>query len=248
MRSIGGVEYDVQDSKPLIAYQSLDYLRAFYNNRIAWSRLELHALRRRARSRCGGATSSTSSAAGRATTRARTSSSRSVCTRCSDEQGRPYRGLPPRRRRGHGRARTTVRKLVAQRERWQRVILETWWANRHMCFNRRYGDGRTSRHARSTSSRRSWPPSSSCVAITLLVVGAVSGHVEWWQFAGVTLAITLVNSVFNAGALLMVDLEARVYNERAARPALCADAAGAGRLPTDHGVGAAQGDVAVPPR
>ena len=40
MRSIGGVEYDIQDSKPLIAYQSLDYLRAFYNNRIAWSRLE----------------------------------------------------------------------------------------------------------------------------------------------------------------------------------------------------------------
>ena len=33
----------------------------------------------------------------------------------------------------------TVRKLVAQRERWQRVILETWWAYRHMCFNRRYG-------------------------------------------------------------------------------------------------------------
>ena len=32
-----------------------------------------------------------------------------------------------------------MRKLVAQRERWQRVILETWWAYRHMCFNRRYG-------------------------------------------------------------------------------------------------------------
>ena len=33
----------------------------------------------------------------------------------------------------------TVRKLVAQRERWQRVILETVWANRRMWFNRRYG-------------------------------------------------------------------------------------------------------------
>jgi hypothetical protein len=31
----------------------------------------------------------------------------------------------------------------------------------------------------------------------------------------VTLAITLVNSIFNAGALLMVDLQARVYKKRA---------------------------------
>ena len=32
-----------------------------------------------------------------------------------------------------------MRKLVAQRERWQRVILETWWANRRMLLNPRYG-------------------------------------------------------------------------------------------------------------
>ena len=33
----------------------------------------------------------------------------------------------------------TVRKLIAQRERWQRVILETVVAYRRMMFRRRYG-------------------------------------------------------------------------------------------------------------
>jgi cellulose synthase/poly-beta-1,6-N-acetylglucosamine synthase-like glycosyltransferase len=37
---VGGADYDIPDSSPLIAYQALDYLRAFYSNRIAWSRLE----------------------------------------------------------------------------------------------------------------------------------------------------------------------------------------------------------------
>ena len=140
MRSIGGVEYDIPDSKPLIAYQSLDYLRAFYNNRIAWSRLELHALRCRARSRCGGGTSSTSFSGW---SRDYTCEDIELTFRVHEVLRRAGAsvsgGLPPRSGRGDGRARTTVRKLVAQRERWQRVILETWWAYRHMCFNRRYG-------------------------------------------------------------------------------------------------------------
>jgi hypothetical protein len=94
------------------------------------------------------------------------------------------------------------------------VILETWWAYRHMCFNRRYGAvGLLGMPFYLVSEIVA--PVFELVAITLLVVGTVSGHVEWWQFAGVTLAITLVNSVFNAGALLMVDLQARVYNKRA---------------------------------
>ena len=32
------------DRRPFMAYQHLDYLRAFFNNRLAWSRLGLHAL------------------------------------------------------------------------------------------------------------------------------------------------------------------------------------------------------------
>ena len=40
-----------------------------------------------------------------------------------------------------------VRKLVSQRERWQRVINETVWHYRRMWFNPRYRIGRADRHA-----------------------------------------------------------------------------------------------------
>ena len=112
------------------------------------------------------------------------------------------------------------RKLVSQRERWQRVILETWWANRRMCFNTRYGTVGTARHARTTSSPRSWPRCSrSWRSGPSRPRRAVAGHIEWWQFALVLLAIAFVNSALNAGALLMLDLEARAYRACGHRPA-----------------------------
>ena len=210
---VGGVEYDIQDSKPLIAYQSLDYLRAFYNNRIAWSRLEFmlcvvgafQVWRRDLLDELQG------------WSRDYTCEDIELTFRVHEvlrQQGRPYRVVCLPDRVGVTEGPDTVRNLVAQRERWQRVILETWWAYRHMCFNRRYGAvGLLGMPFYLVSEIVA--PVFELLAITLLVVGTVSGHVEWWQFAGVTLAITLVNSVFNAGALLMVDLQARVYNKRA---------------------------------
>ncbi len=85
------------------------------------------------------------------------------------------------------------------------------------------------------------------MAIATLLAGAAAGLVDWWHFALVSAAITLVNSVFNTGALLMVDLHAPVYR-CAGSSGSCADAARARRLPPDHGVGAPEGDVAVPPQ
>ena len=210
---VGGVEYDIPDSSPLIAYQALDYLRAFYNNRIAWSRLDFmlcaigafHVWRRDLLEELHG------------WSRDYTCEDIELTFRVHEvlrRQGRPYRVVCLPDRVGVTEGPDTVRKLVAQRERWQRVILETWWAYRHMCFNRRYGAvGLLGMPFYLVSEIVA--PVFELVAITLLVVGTVSGHVDWWQFAGVTLAITLVNSIFNAGALLMVDLQARVYNKRA---------------------------------
>ena len=37
---VGGVDYRIPDQKPLLLYQALDYLRAFFNNRIAWTRYD----------------------------------------------------------------------------------------------------------------------------------------------------------------------------------------------------------------
>ena len=72
-RSTGGL---------LMAYQHLDYLRAFFNNRLAWSRLGF-MLCSSGRSRSGAVTCSRRSAATRARSPARTSSSRSACTSSS---------------------------------------------------------------------------------------------------------------------------------------------------------------------
>ena len=104
----------------------------------------------------------------------------------------------------------SVRKLVSQRERWQRVILETCWANRRMWFNPRYG----------TVGMLGLPyyllseivaPVFEVLAIATLVAGAAAGLVDWWEFGVLTLAIMLANSAVTTGALLMLDLESRAY-------------------------------------
>ena len=135
---VGGVEYDIPESKPLVAYQTLDYLRAFFNNRIAWSRLDFmlcaigafQVWRRDLLDELGG------------WARGFTCEDIELTFRVHKvlrERRVPYRVVCIPDRVGVTEGPNTVRKLVAQRERWQRVILETWWAYRHMCFRRRYG-------------------------------------------------------------------------------------------------------------
>ena len=103
-----------------------------------------------------------------------------------------------------------MKKLVSQRERWQRVILETCWANRRMLLNPRYG----------TVGMLGMPfyvlseilaPIFEILAVVALVAGAAAGLVDWWEFAVLTLAITFGNSALTTGALLMQDLEGRTY-------------------------------------
>jgi cellulose synthase/poly-beta-1,6-N-acetylglucosamine synthase-like glycosyltransferase len=107
----------------------------------------------------------------------------------------------------------TVRKLVAQRERWQRVILETWWSYRRMCFNRRYGSvGLVGMPFYLLSEVLA--PVFELVAVGTLFAGAILGVVDWRLCAAVTLLITVFNSMFSTGALLMVDRHGAVYRSR----------------------------------
>ncbi len=209
---IDGVNYDIPDQRPLLAYQTLDYLRAFYNNRIAWSRLEFmlcaigafQIWRRDLLEELGGW---------------------SLEYTCEDieltfrvhqvlrEQQREYRVVCLPDRIGVTEGPNTVRKLVAQRERWQRVILETWWAYRRMFLNRRYGSvGMLGMPFYFLSEIVA--PLFEIVAVATLFVGALAGLVDWKLFAGVTLLITVVNSIFSTGALAMVDQHQRVYRGR----------------------------------
>ena len=206
---VGGVEYDIPESKPLIAYQTLDYLRAFYNNRIAWSRLDFmlcaigafQVWRRDLLDELGGWSRDYTCEDIELTFRVH---------RTLLDAKRSYRVVCLPDRVGVTEGPDTVRKLVAQRERWQRVILETCWAYRHMSFNRRYGAvGLVGMPFYLLSEIVA--PVFELTAIATLFAGAATGLVDWWHFVFVTAAITLVNSAFNAGALLMSDLNSPVY-------------------------------------
>ena len=103
-----------------------------------------------------------------------------------------------------------VKNLVSQRERWQRVILETCWANRRMWFNPRYGSvGLLGVPYYLVSEILA--PVFEAVAIGTLLAGGIAGLIDWWQFAVLTLLITFANSALTTGALLNLDLEAGAY-------------------------------------
>jgi len=204
-----GVHWTIPDSKPLIAYQALDYLRAFYNNRIAWSRLDFmlcavgafQVWRRDLLEELGG------------WSREFTCEDIELTFRVHEslrDQGRPYRVVCIPDRVGVTEGPDTITKLVAQRERWQRVVLETWWAYRHMFLSRRYGSvGFLGMPFYLFSEILA--PVFELLAVGTLLGGAAAGVVDWWQFALVTFLITMANSAFSAGAVLMVETRARVY-------------------------------------
>ncbi len=125
------------ERRPLLAYQHLDYLRAFFNNRIAWSRLDFmlcavgafQIWRRDVLEELGGFA------------RGFTCEDIELTFRIHEtylRAGRDYRILCLPDTVGVTEGPDTVRKLVAQRERWQRVILETVWSYRRMLGRPRY--------------------------------------------------------------------------------------------------------------
>jgi biofilm PGA synthesis N-glycosyltransferase PgaC len=210
---VGGVDYRIPDTRPFIVYQALDYLRAFLNNRIAWSRFDFmlcavgafQIWRRDLLDELSGWSRDYTCEDIELTFRVH---------KVLRERGRRYRVLCLPDRVGVTEGPDTVRKLVAQRERWQRVILETWWAYRRMCFHPRYG----------TVGLLGMPfylaseivaPIFELLAVWTLVAGAATGLVDWWLAALVALLISLVNCIFTTGALLMADLEVGAYRSRA---------------------------------
>ena len=121
-----------------MAYQHMDYLRAFFNNRLAWSRLgfmlcavgAFQIWRRDVLEEVGGYARNFTCEDIELTFRVHEKFRR---------EGRDYEihCLPDNV--GTTEGPDTVRKLVSQRERWQRVINETVWHYRQMWFRPRYG-------------------------------------------------------------------------------------------------------------
>ena len=160
---------------------------------------ELHALRRRARSSSGGATSSRSSAAGRHDFTCEDIELTFRVHRTLRERGRDYRIACLPDCIGVTEGPDSVKNLVSQRERWQRVILETCWANRRMWFNPRYGTVGllgvpyylvSEILAPGVRDRGGRAPSS---------LGGVAGLIDWREFALLVLLITFINSALTTG-------------------------------------------------
>jgi cellulose synthase/poly-beta-1,6-N-acetylglucosamine synthase-like glycosyltransferase len=203
-----GVHFVGPDTRPLFAFQSFDYLRAFFGTRIGWARMNFmlcaagafQIWRRDLVEDLYGWSRSFTCEDIEFTFRVH---------RTLRRRGRPYRIACLPDCVGVTEGPDSMGKLVSQRERWQRVILETCWANKRMLFNPRYG----------TVGMLGMPfyvleilaPIFEILAVVTLVAGAAAGLVVWWEFAVLTLAITFANSALTTGALLMQDLEGRTY-------------------------------------
>jgi cellulose synthase/poly-beta-1,6-N-acetylglucosamine synthase-like glycosyltransferase len=125
------------DYRPLLAFQQIDYLRAFMTNRLAWSRLgfmlctvgAFQIWRRDVLEELGGFARDFTCEDIELTFRAHERYLR---------EGRDYEILSLPHTVGVTEGPDRVRSLISQRERWQRVILETFWAYRGMLGRRRY--------------------------------------------------------------------------------------------------------------
>jgi cellulose synthase/poly-beta-1,6-N-acetylglucosamine synthase-like glycosyltransferase len=126
------------DDSALTNFQLLDYLRAFLNNRIGWARgnfmlcsVGAFAIwRRDAIVELGGFSGAFTCEDIEFTFRVHERMRRA---------GRPFRVVALPDSVGRTEGPDTVRRLISQRARWQRVITETLWHYRRMLFNPRYG-------------------------------------------------------------------------------------------------------------
>jgi poly-beta-1,6-N-acetyl-D-glucosamine synthase len=197
------------DSRPLLVFQHCDYLRSFFNNRLGWTRLNtmlcavgaFQIWRSDVIEEIGGF---------------------STTFTCEDIEltfrvhehfrrlGRPYEIVALADTVGVTEGPDTVRKLVAQRERWQRVILETVVSYRRMMFRRRYG----------TVGFIGVPffvlseviaPVFELLALLALLASLVLRTLEPEQALLTIVALALMNGLMTSAAVLLEDRTSRVY-------------------------------------
>ena len=200
------------DLKPLIAFQHLDFVRAFFNNRIAWSRLRFmlcspgafQIWRRDVLEEVGGYS------------RSFTCEDIEVTFRIHERflrEGRDYEILCLTDNVATTEGPDTVRKLVSQRERWQRVINETVWHYRGMWFNPRYkAVGLLG--APFYLITEVLAPVFELLALAALGLSVALGLFEPRTFLVMLLAIAFTNAALTASAVLFDDLHSRMYRKR----------------------------------
>jgi biofilm PGA synthesis N-glycosyltransferase PgaC len=195
--------------RPFVSYQHLDHLRAFFNNRLAWSRLEFmlcavgafQIWRRDVLEEVGGYA------------RGFTCEDIELTFRVHERylrRGRRYRILCLPDNVGTTEGPDTIRKLVSQRERWQRVIDETVWHYRRMLFNPRYkrvGMLGVPYYLFSEVIA----PVFELLALISLPLAVALGLFDWRAFVLSLALLAFVSGTLTSMAILADDLQSRIY-------------------------------------
>ena len=193
-------------------YQHLDFVRAFLNNRLAWSRFGFmlcspggfQIWRRDVLEEVGGYSPGFTCEDIELTFRIHEKFRR---------EGRDYevRCLPDCV--GVTEGPNDISKLVSQRERWQRVINETVIHYRRMWFNPRYGSvGLVGAPFYLLTEVLS--PAIELLAIASLAAAVVLGLFDLEVFLVVLAAMAFVNAALTAGAIFLDDVQSRLYRRR----------------------------------
>ena len=199
-------------SRHFVAFQHLDYLRAFFNNRLAWSRLNVmlcavgafQIWRRDVLEEVGGYA------------RGFTCEDIELTFRVHERylrSGTPYKILSLPDTVGTTEGPDSVRKLVSQRERWQRVIAESVWHYRRMLFNPRYkAVGLVGMPFYLFSEVLA--PVFELAALVSLAAAVALGVFDLTTFSLTVGIIAFVNGALTAVAILGDDLHSRLYRVR----------------------------------
>jgi len=200
------------DLHPLMAYQHLDFLRAFFNNRTAWSRGNYMLCspgafaiwRRDVLEEVGGYA------------RTFTCEDIELTFRVHEKylrEGRDYQILCLTDNVATTEGPDTAGKLVSQRERWQRVIDETVWHYRRMWFNPRYkAVGLVG--APFYLLTEVLAPAFELLGMVALVGAIALGLFQPLTFAVMIAAIAFTNAALTASAVYFEDLQSRSYRKR----------------------------------
>jgi len=200
------------DGGVLGLYQHLDFVRAFLNNRLAWSRFGFmmcspggfQIWRRDVLEEVGGYSTTFTCEDIELTFRIHERFRR---------EGRDYHIACLPDNVGVTEGPDDVRKLVSQRERWQRVIDETVVHYRRMWFNPRYGSvGMVGAPFYLLTEVLS--PLVELVALGSLALAVALGIFDLDVFLAVLAAMAFLNAALTAGAILLDDIQSRLYRVR----------------------------------
>ncbi len=203
---------EVIDATLLSNFQHLEYLRAFLNNRLAWSRLgfmlcasgAFSIWRRDILEEVRGWSTDFSSEDIELTFRIHELMQRTK---------RPYRILSIPEMVARTEAPGRIRALMSQRARWQRVTLETLWHYKRMIGNPQYGVvGLVGVPLLMIT--EAFAPIFELLGVASLIAGLVLGTFSWELYVVFFASMSFALAILTSAAVLLEDISTRAYRLR----------------------------------